>query len=120
VTDLVAARPIDLAVLEAVKTMTGGAGPWDGADLTLANPGIIVAGLNPVCTDAVCMAAMGFDPMADRGTPPFEDCDSTLRLGEEAGIGTRDLRRIEVRGASVNRPFFDFAALRRRRRSRPR
>jgi len=28
-----------------------------------------VAGLNPVSTDAVAAAAMGFDPMAGRGKP---------------------------------------------------
>ena len=48
-------------------------------------PGVIVAGLNPVTTDAVSMALMGFDPMADRGTPPFEVCDSIA----EAGRGRR-------------------------------
>ena len=38
------------------------------------------------------MGVMGFDPMADRGTPPFETCDNTLRLAEDAGLGTRDLK----------------------------
>ncbi len=48
---------------------------------------MIVAGTNCVNIDAVCMAVMGFDPMADRGTPPFENCDSTLRLAEDVGLG---------------------------------
>ena len=95
--DLVAARPIDFAIVEGIKTITGGGGPWDPGTKPVA-PGLIVAGGNCVTTDAVCMALMGFDPMADRGTPPFEECDSTLRLAEEAGIGTRDLKRIEVVG----------------------
>jgi uncharacterized protein (DUF362 family) len=71
-------------------------------------PGILVAGTNPVTTDAVSAAAMGFDPMADRGTAPFERCDSTLRLAEDVGIGTRDLKRIEVRGAAIRDVRFDF------------
>src|SRR5262249_45301932 len=75
VVDLVSARPIDLAICEAVKTMTGGEGPWI-ARCGFAAPGMIVAGTNPVNVDAVCMSAMGFDPMAERGTPPFERCDS--------------------------------------------
>jgi hypothetical protein len=79
----------------------------------------MVAGLNPVSTDAVAMAVMGFDPMADRGTPPFERCDSTLKLAEEAGIGTRDLKRIEVAGASIAEVKFDFAAIRSRRHAAP-
>jgi hypothetical protein len=62
------------------------------------------------------MAVMGFDPMADRGTPPFENCDSTLRLAEDAGIGTRDLHRIEVIGTPIREAVFDFAATRKQRR----
>jgi uncharacterized protein (DUF362 family) len=119
VVDLIAARPIHLAIVEGVKTMTGGEGPWIREDLQPAAPGVIVAGTNPVTTDAVCMALMGFDPMADRGTPPFERCDSTLKLAEEAGIGTRDLRRIEAIGTPIAQATFDFAGIRKRRRSAP-
>jgi hypothetical protein len=54
------------------------------------------------------MAAMGFDPMADRGTAPFETCDNTLRLAEELGVGTRDLGRIEVVGTSIKDAAFRF------------
>jgi hypothetical protein len=82
-------------------------------------PGVIVAGLNPVNTDAVCMSVMGFDPMADRGTPPFEVCDSTLKLAEAAGVGTRDLKRIEVIGTPIADVRFDFAAIRQKRRAAP-
>ena len=117
VVDLVAARPVDLAIVEGIKTMTGGEGPWVEGDLKPVSPGVILAGLNPVSTDAVAMAVMGFDPMADRGTPPFESCDSTLKLAEAAGIGTRDLQRIEVAGASIAEVMFDFAAMRRQRRA---
>ena len=84
--------PIHLAIVEGIRTMTGGEGPWIREDLTAGAPGVMVAGLNPVNTDAVAMSVMGFDPMADRGTPPFERCDSTLKLAEEAGLGTRDLQ----------------------------
>src|SRR5690349_16121408 len=48
VVDLVAARPIHLAIVEGIKTMTGGEGPWVREDLQPAAPGILVAGLNPV------------------------------------------------------------------------
>jgi uncharacterized protein (DUF362 family) len=119
VADLVSARPIHLAIVEGIKTMTGGEGPWIREELTLVEPGLIVAGLNPVATDAVSMALMGFDPMAMRGTPPFESCDSTLALAEAAGVGTRDLKKIEIAGASIADSKFDFAAIRRRRRAMP-
>ncbi len=119
VVDLISARPIHLAVVEGIRTMTGGEGPWVRGDLKAVAPGVIVAGLNPVNTDAVCMSVMGFDPMADSGTPPFEACDSTLKLAEEAGVGTRSLSRIELVGLPPAEARFDFAALRRQRRSRP-
>jgi hypothetical protein len=64
------------------------------------------------------MGVMGFDPMADRGTPPFETADSTLRLAEDVGMGTRDLKRIEVAGTPIALARFDFAKLRHARRTK--
>ncbi|MGO9969790.1 MAG: DUF362 domain-containing protein [Bryobacteraceae bacterium] len=115
VVDLISARPIDLEVVEGIRTMAGGEGPWIPGCKAVA-PGVIVAGTNPVNVDAVSMAVMGFDPMGDRGTPPFETCDSTLRLAEGVGIGTRDLKRIEVVGTPIQEALFSFAELRRQRR----
>ncbi|MGO9261519.1 MAG: DUF362 domain-containing protein [Bryobacteraceae bacterium] len=115
VVDLISARPIDLAVVEGIHTMAGGEGPWIRGSKPV-QPGVMVAGTNPVNVDAVSMAVMGFDPMADRGTPPFETCDSTLRLAEDVGVGTRDLKRIEVVGAPIREAMFSFAELRQQRR----
>jgi uncharacterized protein (DUF362 family) len=120
VVDLISARPIHLAIVEGIRTMTGGEGPWVAGDLQAVAPGVILAGLNPVTTDAVSMAVMGFDPMAGRGTPPFERCDSTLQLAEAAGVGTRDLKRIEVIGTPIDEArSVDFAAMRRKRQALP-
>jgi uncharacterized protein (DUF362 family) len=107
VADLAAARPIHLSIVEAVETMTQGEGPWIPGGKHV-KPGVLVAGLNPVSTDAVCMALMGFDALDDRGKAPFERCDNTLRLGEELGAGTRDMRRIEVLGTPIRDVRFDF------------
>jgi uncharacterized protein (DUF362 family) len=112
VVDMVSARPIHLAIVEGIRTMTGGEGPWIRGTAAV-RPGVILAGLNPVNTDAVALAVMGFDPMADRGTPPFETADSTLRLAEDIGIGTRDLKRIEVVGTPISEARFDYRAGRR-------
>jgi hypothetical protein len=54
-----------------------------------------------VKVDAVGMVVMGYDPYAERGTSPFIRGDNSLRLAEEAGIGTRNLKRIEVVGLSI-------------------
>jgi uncharacterized protein (DUF362 family) len=105
--DLVHARPIHLAVIDGIHTVAGGEGPW----IRTCRPvhaGLLVAGTNPVATDAVATALMGFNPMAEHGTAPFEKCDSTLRLAEDLGIGTRDLKRIEVIGAPISKARIDF------------
>jgi uncharacterized protein (DUF362 family) len=103
----VAAVPIHLALVEAVETITGAELPRPNFT-KFVSPGIIMAGTNCVTTDAVAMAVMGFDPMADRGTAPFETCDNTVRLAEELGVGTRDLKQIEVIGVPVKQAVFNF------------
>jgi uncharacterized protein (DUF362 family) len=105
--DLVHARPIHLAIIDGIHTVAGGEGPW----IRRCRPvhaGVLVAGTNPVTTDAVATALMGFDPMATHGTAPFEKCDSTLKLAEGLGIGTRDLKRIEVIGTPISKVRIDF------------
>ena len=105
--ELVAARPVHLAVIDGIQTVTGGEGPWIRG-LKFVEPGLLIAGLNPVCTDAVAMAVMGYDPQASRGVPPFRNCDNTLKLAEALGVGTTDLRRIEVRGLAIEQARFPF------------
>jgi uncharacterized protein (DUF362 family) len=75
------------------------------------HPGLLIAGMNCVATDAVATATMGLDPMADRGRAPFETCDSTLRLAEHLGVGTRDLSRIEVVGTPIAKARFRYPTL---------
>ncbi|HYP08579.1 MAG TPA: DUF362 domain-containing protein [Bryobacteraceae bacterium] len=111
VADLVAARPIHLSIVDGIETMSAGEGPWCPGVLPI-KPDLLIVGLNPVCTDAVGTALMGYDPMADRGTPPFQISDSTLRLAEEHGVGTRDLKRIEVIGLPISEGRFEFAKYR--------
>ncbi len=108
VADIAAARPIHLSIIDGIYTMTGGEGPWNQGRLRAVRPGILIAGTNAVCTDSVGTAVMGFDPMAERGTPPFERCDSSLKLAEMHGVGTRDLSRIEVVGVPVKDAVFKF------------
>lgn len=112
IADLVAARPIDIAIIDGIETMTAGEGPWNqrGLERRIArvSPGLLIVGTNPVTTDAVGMACMGFDPMAERGTPPFEGRDNHLALAEQHGIGTRDLSQIEVIGTPIAKARFPF------------
>jgi uncharacterized protein (DUF362 family) len=112
VADLIAARPIHLAIIDGIESMAGGEGPWINGVVPVS-PGVLIAGTNCVTTDAVSAAVMGYDPMADRGRVPFETSDSTLRLAEQHGVGTRDLSRIEVVGTSIKDARFDFRTRRR-------
>jgi uncharacterized protein (DUF362 family) len=120
VVDLCGARPLDLALIDGVDSMSGSEGPWAGGEP--CHPGVLVAGTNCVNTDAVAMAVMGYDPSAAAGTPPFDRAENFLELAERAGLGTRDLSRIEVAGTPIREARFDFASLQRRPRqggSRP-
>ena len=107
VADLSAAITPGLEIIEGIESIAGAELPRTGTTVAIS-PGILVAGTNPVNTDAVAMAVMGFDPMAERGTAPFESCDNTLRLAEDLGVGTRNLGRIEVVGAAIKDVAFKF------------
>lgn len=108
--ELVAARPIDISFIDGIETMTGGEGPWIRGRLGHAKPGVLILGTNPVCTDAVGTAVMGYDARAGRGTAPFIDCDNTLLLAESLGVGSADLKRIEVVGETIQSVRFPFPA----------
>jgi uncharacterized protein (DUF362 family) len=114
IAEINASRPADLAIIDGIKTATGAETNYGSRPQAAVNPGVIVAGTNTVATDAVAMSVMGFDPLADRGTPPFANSDSMLRFGEELGIGLRDLKRNEVAGVPIAEARFDFAAVRER------
>jgi hypothetical protein len=109
--DVCAARPIHLAIIDGITSMKGGEGPWCGgeAKLKFTSPGVIIAGLNPVSTDAVGTAVMGYDdPRAVKGVKPFDICDNHLLLAEQAGLGTADLAQIDVRGLSIEKARYPY------------
>lgn len=108
VVDQISIRPVDLAIVDGVETVAGGEGPWLPIELKRMTPGVIIAGRNPICTDAVGMAVMSYNPHAQRGTPPFIRGDNTLMLAEAVGLGTTDLNRIEVVGTSIKDARIDF------------
>jgi uncharacterized protein (DUF362 family) len=107
VADLAVARPIHLAIVDGVASTAGGEGPWIRG-LRVVRPGVLIAGLNPVCTDAVSAAVMGYNPRALRGTAPFRNADNTLLLAEAHGAGAADLKRIEVRGVSIEQALYRY------------
>ncbi|HEV3259425.1 MAG TPA: hypothetical protein VG013_21340, partial [Gemmataceae bacterium] len=70
-------------------------------------PGLLLAGRNPVCTDAIATAVMGYDPMAKAATGPFPG-DNHLALAAAAGLGTNDAKEIEVRGVALKDALHPF------------
>jgi uncharacterized protein (DUF362 family) len=104
--DSIGIRPIDLTIIEGVETISGGEGPWN-RDIALQKPGLLLAGLNPVCTDAVATAVMGYDPMAAAATGPFPG-DNHLALAASVGLGTHDPNAIEVVGLSLKEARYPF------------
>lgn len=107
--ELCAARPIHLSFIDGIETIAGGEGPWVRG-LRLLQPGLLIAGWNPVTTDTVGTALMGFDPRAPKGSGVFAKCDNTLLLAEQLGLGTARLADIEVRGASLQQSVLPFAS----------
>lgn len=105
--DLNRARPIHFALIDGVKTTEAGEGPWIKT-ISPVEPGILVAGINPVATDAVATATMGFDPTVEQPTPPFLRSDNHLNLARELGLGTNLLEEIEVVGASIEDLRYEF------------
>ena len=109
--DVCAARPIHLAIIDGIMAMTGGEGPWcqEAGRIKLTSPGVLIAGLNPVSTDAVATAVMGYpDPRAARGVKPFQDCDNHLLLAEQAGLGIAELASIDLRGLPIEKARYPY------------
>lgn len=102
-TDACAARPIHLGIIDGITTLNYAEGPWvKGQPQRIAKPGVLICGFDPVATDAIGTAVMGFENIrAPRGTVPFRPGDNHLVLAEQAGLGTCDRSRIDVVGRTV-------------------
>ncbi|MCP4536203.1 MAG: DUF362 domain-containing protein [Chloroflexi bacterium] len=108
ITDLNLARPIDLALVDGIKTAEGGEGPWQPG-FAPVQPGVLVAGKDPVAVDSVATAVMGFDPAAIYPAAPFLRADNHLSLARGLGLGTHYLDEIALTGASIDDVRYPFA-----------
>jgi uncharacterized protein (DUF362 family) len=87
VVDMVRASRLGLVVVDASTAMEGD-GPSTGP---LVKMDLVLAGTNPVATDMVAAAVMGFEP---REVPVFE-------WAGRAGLRPASLDEVEVRGAAI-------------------
>jgi hypothetical protein len=109
--DLFGARPADLCLVDGIETNRGGEGPWIKG-VEPIQPHLLFAGRNGVCTDAVCAAAMGYDPAAGHGEFPFMG-DNHLALLADKGIGTNAIDEIEICGLPLTEAVHPFNPTRR-------
>lgn len=109
--DLFGIRPADLCLVDGIETNRGGEGPWiEGVEPI--RPGLVLAGKNGVCTDAVCTAVMGYDPAAAHRAFPFPG-DNHLTLLADQGVGTNRIDAIEVVGVPLREAVHPFNPQRR-------
>ena len=108
ISDLVAAMPIHLSIIDGIESIAGGELPRPTNHTRAVNPGVLIAGMNPVCTDSVAAAVMGYNPRASRGEPGFPKCDNQLVLAEQRGLGSTDLKLIEVRGVAIDQALYKY------------
>ena len=106
--DINGARKVHIGIIDGITAMSGGEGPW-APNAAPTSPGILIAGLNAVSTDAVGVAVMGYsNPLAARGTPPFASCDNQLLLAQQSGVGTADLSQIQVSGLTIQQALYPY------------
>jgi uncharacterized protein (DUF362 family) len=105
--DLNRARPVNLALIDGIKTVDGSEGPWN-MDLGAMSPGLLIGGKNPVAADAVAVAAMGFDPAAEYPDPPFLRAENHLNIARSLGLGSNRLEDIDVVGAGLDEVKMKF------------
>lgn len=108
IVDLAAAFPIDLVVIDGISTIQSAEGWWLGSMVHPTRPGLLMAGRNPVCTDAVMAAVMGFDPDAADRTWPFVNGTNHLAMARRKGLGENRVREIEIAGVGLERARFGF------------
>lgn len=104
--DLFGVRPVELCLVDGIETNRGGEGPWIKG-VEPIQPHLLFAGRNGVCSDAICAAAMGYDPAAGHQEFPFMG-DNHLDLLAQQGIGTNVVDDIEVRGLQLKEAIHPF------------
>jgi uncharacterized protein (DUF362 family) len=108
IVDLAAAFPIHLVVIDGISTIQTAEGWWNGSMVSVTRPGLLIAGRNPVCTDAVAAAVMGFDPEAPDRTLPFVNGTNYLALARHRGLGENRLKLLEVAGTGLEAARFEY------------
>jgi uncharacterized protein (DUF362 family) len=105
--DLHSARPVNLALIDGIMSMEGGEGSWN-TGVQAIQPGLLIAGKDPVAADSVATACMGFDPAAERPNAPFLNGVNHLAMAARRGMGTNNLAQIQVTGEQIADVWLPF------------
>jgi uncharacterized protein (DUF362 family) len=97
IVDLNRARPIHFALIDGIKSVNGGEGPWLRT-LRANTPNLLVAGDSALATDTVASSLMGFDAAAPAHSGAFARCDNHFALAAARGLGTNQIAGIDVSG----------------------
>ena len=100
IVDLNMAKRMTLTIIDGMVGLEGGEGPWI-SDARPKEMDVFVAGNNPVATDAVGTAIMGFDPWGKEYPPFIPKIPNHLNIAREVGLGSNSLGDISVRGLSI-------------------
>jgi uncharacterized protein (DUF362 family) len=106
--DINRARPIHFSLIDGVKAIQGGEGPWIQTAAPIS-PGVLLAGKNCVATDAVATAVMGHDPTGEFPNAPYLRCDNHLNIAAQLGLGPNRLDQIEVLGVPIAKVKTSFS-----------
>ncbi len=108
IVDLNAAFPTELTVIDGISTISNAEGAWMGTLVEVCRPNLLVAGLNPVCTDAVAASAMGFDPDAPDKSQPFPNGTNYLALSRKLGLGENRIKHLDIVGDPIEKVRYHF------------
>jgi uncharacterized protein (DUF362 family) len=108
IVDLAAAFPIQLVVLDGISTIQTAEGWWLGSMVSVTRPGVLIAGRNAVCTDAVAAAVMGFEPDAPDRALPFVNGTNYLALARRKGLGENRPGELEIGGVGLETARCEF------------
>ncbi len=108
IVDLNAAFPVQLTVIDGISTIQAAEGWWLGSMVSVTRPGLLIAGGNAVCTDAVAAAVMGFDPDAPDRNWPFVNGTNYLALAQRNGLGENRIAQLEIAGVSLETARFEY------------
>lgn len=115
IVDLAAAFPIHLTVIDGISALQTAEGWWNGSMVSVARPGLLIAGRNAVCTDSVAAAVMGFDPDSADRSWPFVNGTNYLALARRKGMGENRTKNLEVEGVPLDTARFHYQPTYRRK-----